>query len=348
MAIDLFDYKNASIPSDTYHLLSNSQWTHQKVDNFALKFFRLQQFVKEGEKDKIALFQFIKGRREQPNEQLSYLNPTGNHFGNVNFAKISEQVVSAAKASFLQIGEPPTFELKSRLALGLGTASVFETGITLHHIYGFPYIPSSGIKGAVRSWMIANLFGNPKKQGFPEQEKNFPLHNAEARALQDKDFCRIFGCPGMVESIIFENNEPVFKNREKKVYKTAPIQVALRKTGEPQKGQEHQGNVIFLDAFPVSAPLMKEDIMNPHYPDYYTGDSAPTDFQSPRPIPFMTVEKGSKFKFLLACNENLISETIDPGKSLLEITQFWLKKTLEEHGLGAKTAVGYGYFKETS
>ena len=88
--------------------------------------------------------------------------------------------------------------------------------------------------------------------------------------------------------------------------------------------------------------------MNPHYPDYYTGDSAPTDFQSPRPIPFMTVEKGSKFKFLLACNENLISETIDPGKSLLEIAQFWLKKTLEEHGLGAKTAVGYGYFKETS
>lgn len=345
MATDLFDYKKASIPADTYQLLSNSQWTHHKVDNFALKLFRLQQFVKEGEKDKIALFQFKKGRREQPDERLSYLNPNGNHFGAVNFAQISEQAVASAKAAFSFMRELPVFELKSRLALGLGTASVFETGITLHHIYGFPYIPSSGIKGAVRSWMIANLFGNPKKQGFPDHEKNFPLHNAEARALQDSDFCRIFGCPGTVESIIFEHNKPALKDIGKKPYKTETIQIILRKEGERDKGQEHQGNVIFLDALPVSAPLMKEDIMNPHYPDYYTRDSYPTDFQSPRPIPFMTVEKGSTFKFLLACHENLISETIDPGKPLLEVAEFWLKKTLQEHGLGAKTAVGYGYFK---
>jgi CRISPR-associated protein Cmr6 len=31
---------------------------------------------------------------------------------------------------------------------------------------------------------------------------------------------------------------------------------------------------------------------------------------------------------------------------LLNITEAWLKKALEEHGIGAKTAVGYGYMKD--
>ena len=45
------------------------------------------------------------------------------------------------------------------MVVGLGGESVYETSITLHHIYGIPYIPASSIKGVVRSWIITEVFG---------------------------------------------------------------------------------------------------------------------------------------------------------------------------------------------
>jgi CRISPR-associated protein Cmr6 len=64
----------------------------------------------------------------------------------------------------------------SRLIIGMGIESVFENHIQLHHIYGFPIIPASSIKGAVRNWTIF--------QYFEESEK---------AALKDPDFKHIFG-----------------------------------------------------------------------------------------------------------------------------------------------------------
>ena len=52
------------------------------------------------------------------------------------------------------------FELKTnwKLSIGLGGTSVYETSITLHHIYGVPYIPGSAIKGSFRSYLIEQYF----------------------------------------------------------------------------------------------------------------------------------------------------------------------------------------------
>jgi CRISPR-associated protein Cmr6 len=36
---------------------------------------------------------------------------------------------------------------QGRLIVGLGGKGVLETGLTLHHTYGVPYIPGSGLKG---------------------------------------------------------------------------------------------------------------------------------------------------------------------------------------------------------
>ncbi len=44
------------------------------------------------------------------------------------------------------------------LAIGLGNASVYEVGLTLHHTYGVPYLPASALKGlAYRSALLAEL-----------------------------------------------------------------------------------------------------------------------------------------------------------------------------------------------
>jgi len=175
-----------------------------------------------------------------------------------------------------------------RMVVGLGGASVYETSMTLHHVYGIPYIPGSALKGVTRSWVIANCF-----------ESN------ESKALEDKGFVLIFG------------------------------------------STKSKGKVLFFDAFPMEKPTIMVDIMTPHYKDYYSKGMAPGDYDSPNPIPFITVEK-TKFNFMVGI-EAKDNVTIDKdyfeGKRVWDVAKEWLNKALREHGIGAKTAVGYGILK---
>ncbi len=185
----------------------------------------------------------------------------------------------------------------ARLAIGLGTATVFETGILLHPVYGFPYLPATSQKGITRSWIIDCCF-----------------EGEEERALMNPSFILMFG------------------------------------------STDQRGSLIFFDAFPTHAPTIKEDIMNPHYPKYYTGEEPPADYQSPVPIPFLTVEN-TTFQFLLGLKplkgleDAKVSGPIathlganDGELSLLQAGKQWLLKALTEHGIGAKTSLGYGFF----
>lgn len=163
-----------------------------------------------------------------------------------------------------------------RLVTGMGEASVYETNMTLHPIYGIPYIPASSIKGILRHYLA-------------EFE--------EGRTLIEK----IFG-----------------ENDEKST------------TGKPMLGQ-----YIFFDAFPTKAPRIELDVMTPHYPKYYGEGQPPADWQSPTPIHFLTVGQGTPFRFLIGL----------PNDGLKKKLEGWLVEALTTRGLGAKTAVGYGYWK---
>ena len=97
--------------------------------------------------------------------------------------------------------------------------------------------------------------------------------------------------------------------------------------------QEQRGEVQFLDAYPDEVNFAI-DIMNPHYPDYYSGNKPPTDHQNPVPINFLTVEE-TTFRFVFLAKDQ---------KPLDELKKRF-QKTLEIKGIGAKTSVGYGYFR---
>ena len=193
-----------------------------------------------------------------------------------------------------------------RMVIGLGNESVYETSMTLHHIYGIPYIPGSAIKGVVRSHIITEEFAQ-------DGNGQIELKHAEERALKKQWFCDIFGCP--------KNS---FYN------------------------ESRQGKIIFFDAFPLSEPQIKVDVMNPHYGPYYSnsmGKIPPADYHNPNPIFFLTVED-TEFRFILGINEKAntdVQKGIFEGKRPLEVTCEYIKKALSEHGIGAKTAVGYGY-----
>jgi CRISPR-associated protein Cmr6 len=105
---------------------------------------------------------------------------------------------------------------------------------------------------------------------------------------------------------------------------------------------ETQGKIVFLDVFPEQCNYLDIDIMNSHYSDYYDGKKAPTDTIDPRLIKFNTVPIGTKFIF------RIVSRTLNPRTheikniSLIDLLKF----TVIEVGMGAKTAVGYGWFKK--
>ena len=105
--------------------------------------------------------------------------------------------------------------------------------------------------------------------------------------------------------------------------------------------QDKAGKVIFLDAVPTEAPTLEPDIMNCHYPDYYGGKTPnPTPYQSPNPVYFLTLGRNSKFAFALAGRDSSNNTAV-----LVRQAENWLKTGLQELGIGAKTAAGYGYLE---
>ncbi|MGI6776492.1 MAG: type III-B CRISPR module RAMP protein Cmr6 [Acetivibrionales bacterium] len=267
-------YEGLMLPNDT----RNEYGAKKNCDNFHLKLNKFLEFCNDGfcleEYKKDYNDNFIKSVIERQKNTIKRMGITSN------------------------IENPLILSPDWRMIVGLGNESVYETSITLHHIYGIPYIPGQAIKGVVRNWMITELFGGIEKD-----------------ALNDEGFCIIFGSPSK------------------------------------SKLGKHKGSLIFFDAFPVSAPSIKKDIMNPHYSPYYSENQPPADYHNPIIIPFLTVEN-TKFKFVVGVkecdNKKVERKKLEElgGDTLLSIGEIWLKKALAEHGIGAKTSVGYGRLRE--
>jgi CRISPR-associated protein Cmr6 len=103
--------------------------------------------------------------------------------------------------------------------------------------------------------------------------------------------------------------------------------------------QAQTGRAIFFDAMPLDDPELQLDVMTPHYKDYYQskGEVAPTNWQSPTPIYFLTVKAGVNFGFAVGWRGQ-------EDERLHKLAQDWLTGGLTELGAGAKTNAGYGYF----
>jgi len=187
-----------------------------------------------------------------------------------------------------------------RLIIGLGASHPQETSMTLHHIYGLPYIPGSAVKGVTRHWAVVKFSEKNKKNNekFEDSIKRI------AGALENGNDLSI-----EVDGINFKNLIDIFGKQDK------------------------QGKVIFFDAYPIGNINLKIDVMNPHYPKYYSEGKPPTDWQNPVPIKFLTIEN-TKFQFYLAAKD----------KDLLTQSKSLLLEALEYYGIGAKTSLGYGMF----
>lgn len=104
--------------------------------------------------------------------------------------------------------------------------------------------------------------------------------------------------------------------------------------------EARRGDLVFLDGIPVTPPQMERDLMNPHWVTYYGGreNVPPAEYIRPNPIFFLTIGKESPFLFGVA--------SISKDETAVKQGITWLQQGLQDLGVGAKTANGYGYWTD--
>lgn len=111
--------------------------------------------------------------------------------------------------------------------------------------------------------------------------------------------------------------------------KIDPLQIRRIFGDDTQEGGGG-GTVAFIAAVPADKNWkLIADILTPHK----------DDFSNPVPIPFMAVDKGANFRFIL-------KKTSRGTAADLEFAARLLKEALCENGVGSKTSSGYGWFHE--
>jgi len=228
------------------------------------------------------------------------------------------------------------FKPEYKLIIGLGNPSIYEVSMTLHHIYGIPYIPGQAIKGVLRNYVINTFFDLNEKErlGIAKEILNKELKSLE-ELDKEKDGLKVY--------------KKIAEQKEKEALRNELFKFIFG-------SQDNQGNIVFFDAFPDGKINIDIDIMNNHFPEYYEDKESkvpPADWQNPRPIKFLIV-KDTSFKFFIGMKKGLnipnnlkkfsAEEPITTKEQLLNYVIELLKEALELSGIGAKTSIGYGYF----
>ena len=274
----------------------------------------------------------------------------------INNSEFFKNTTNTIKDNFLgfQIIYTNSIVTDTPLVCGLGATHVLETSLTLHHIWGVPYIPGSSLKGVCRQVAFWNLVDG---KNFSENElENFQKKFYGELAIDNEDmlvYQLLFGAQDFKGLLLFLDAYPECENNQK----------------------------IFI-----------LDVMNPHYSSYYgdkDGKIPPADWENPTPIFFLTVKEGVKFRFvvlfdkwrwekikndgiyitkdkkkyLIVNKENTenkkdiendnekilkVNLPVKQFENILENEGFFnniLKQALSFYGVGSKTRLGYGSFK---
>jgi CRISPR-associated protein Cmr6 len=153
------------------------------------------------------------------------------------------------------------------LTLHLSRATALENaGICLHPLYGFAYLPGSGLKGLARAW--AERIWLEARPGFEREQA--------VRRIRE-----IFGYAPHSEDRKDWIPEAIVKDPTSRV-----------------------GAVVFHDAWPSLWPALFVDVAAVHHPKYYQADKAavppPGDWEDPNPNTFLAVNTGTEFEFSVA------------------------------------------------
>jgi CRISPR-associated protein Cmr6 len=194
-----------------------------------------------------------------------------------------------------------------RLVSGQGDHHALEAGFRLHPVFGVPFLPGSGLKGALRHALLLRL---ASEQGLPDLSEE-TLESAPRRL---RDIMRsLFGTA------------------------IKDARAEERSLRADRVDSDHAGRVIALDAFPLEGAksLVEADVLTPHLNDY----------QNPVPVPYLVVPVGVRWRFVVALAPPWkgAQEQACPEESGL--LRQALEDALTLFGLGGKTGAGHGRFR---
>lgn len=223
-----------------------------------------------------------------------------------------------------QFGLEIRARLKTPFVSGLGSGHPTETGMILDRNTGLPYIPASSIKGVLRLAHAVNILNT-----FGSDYKWIE---------NDGDQINLNDCEPSLRRYFGDIN--------------TKAKDCLR------------GQLVFLDAYPEQVPVLKPDIMNPHYHAYYDGKKGPEDSDDPIPVKFLTISEGTVFIFRIlfsrlpplanelaekSCSRHTDLNDLecifgDFSEQDQEVVRKMFETAFSLLGFGSKTAIGYGRF----
>jgi len=222
-------------------------------------------------------------------------------------AAVHEDVRMLYKSAFARwsssLPTPPSpvdLQTTGRLIVGLGSENVLETGIRLHHNYGMPIIPGSALKGLAAHY-CDQVWGTVDA-GFRRTTKQ-----------EDEAYRK-------------------YLNGQKPKPEVNYHRLLFGTTDD-------SGCMVFHDAWyvPDSSPQpLVLDVMTPHHPLWLDGSAPPTDFDSPIPVPFLSVV--GRFRVAVSWRGPQHPNAECWKETVLKL----LKGALAEWGIGGKTSSGYG------
>jgi CRISPR-associated protein Cmr6 len=331
----------------------------------------------------LALNKLIKFEFFQNRDLKKYLLNNFERFSSVNssFIRKAIELIKNDLNNYETVYDN-SLSTETPLVCGLGAAHVLETALTLHHIWGVPYIPGSSLKGVCRQVAFWKLVDG---KNFSENElENF--QNIPGSSL--KGVCRQVAFWKLVEEKKIEEGK--LEDFQKKFYGDLAIDDEKTLTYQLLFGtQDFKGLLLFLDAYPEckNEKIFKLDIMNPHYSKYYgdsTGETPPGDWENPIPIFFLTVKEGVNFRFVVLFDNwrwekikkegilivsgkekylitNNVTENSNEEEKIKKVKlpvekveekiknktffETILKDALSFYGVGSKTRLGYGSFE---
>lgn len=211
--------------------------------------------------------------------------------------------------------------LAGRLLVGHGNASAVDVGLTVHHTWGVPMIPGSALKGLLARYVDA-VYGPQNPDLLPWEQ---PGNEQERARYQGATWRgrRVQRGPGGVYRALFGAPD-------------ADEDPALRERGI--EAGASAGLVVFHDALYVPGSAEGDrpfavDVLTVHQKNYYdsSGQSWPSDYDSPNPVAFLTVRPGVRM---------LVALSGPPDWTVL--AERLLAAALREWGIGGKTSSGYG------
>lgn len=262
--------------------------------------------------------------------------------------------------------------VQTPMALGVGLPHLYESGLSLSHLYGVPVVPGSSVRGVVRHYafsQIAETLGVPrlpyeewaqrKLDGAGELRRNpepTPLERLEALLAQPAEE---EGTADPDRSEVRRKLEDELRALKEDLYSIDSSNVPLCTASLETLLQNQdvrcfrslfgttwaRGRGVFFDAILEDARF-DLDVVAPHHTPYYEQGKPPADWYAPKPHFYLVVCDASAHLALAATPARREDEPDSEG--LLETAWTWTETALRDWGVGAKTRLGYGKLTPSS